>query len=376
MKIVYFDCPSGISGNMIVGALLGAGLPLEYLKKELKKLPASRQGGRITNYELRTKEDYFNVKVDGTQPFRNLNAVKKIINMSGLSRRIKQKSLEIFTNLAEAEAKVHGIPVNKVHFHEIGAVDTIIDIVGSVIGFEYLGIKEIYCSPINVGSGMVKTAHGMLSVPAPATAELLKGVPIYDSGIKKELATPTGAAIIKTLANSFGPLPRMIVSAIGYGSGSYDLKVQPNVLRLIIGEKDIQSERDAVLQLEANIDDMEPKFYDKAINAIMKAGALDAYLEPIRMKKQRNAVKLTVLCDLNDKDKLIDAVFSETTTFGIRIFMVEREKLKKSIVRTKYGRIKVGKLGEKIKTMAIEPDDYIRLKNKVPVSRIFKGLRG
>ncbi|MFA4967879.1 MAG: nickel pincer cofactor biosynthesis protein LarC, partial [Candidatus Margulisiibacteriota bacterium] len=312
------------------------------------------------------KGTYFNIKTKPSHQHRNLNDIKKIINKSKLSSNVKNKSAAIFENLAKVEAKVHSIPINKVHFHEIGAVDTIIDIVGALVGLEYFGIKEIYCSPINVGSGKVKTAHGILPIPAPATAELLKNVPIYDSSIKRELTTPTGAAIIKTLAKSFGPLPRIRVSEIGSGAGSYDLAEQPNLLRIIIGEKEIQSERDTILQMEANIDDMNPKFYDKAIAAIMKAGALDAYLAPIRMKKQRNAVQLIVLSDLKDKDRLIDAIFSETTTFGIRIFMVEREKLKKGIVRTKYGRVKVGKLDGKIKTMAIEPDDYIKLKNKVP----------
>ena len=241
---------------------------------------------------------------------------------------------------------------------------------GAVIGLEYLGIEEIYSSPINTGSGKVKTTHGLLPVPAPATLEILKGVPIYDSGIKKELTTPTGASIIKTLAKGFGPLPRIKVSTIGIGAGSHDLLEQPNILRVIIGEKEIQAEHDAILQIEANIDDMNPKFYDRAITNIMKAGALDAYITPIRMKKQRNAVQLVALCKPEDKEKVLDSIFTETTSFGIRVFLVEREKLKKQIVKTKYGRIKFGKLGEKIKTMAIEPDDYIRLKNKVPVRKI------
>jgi hypothetical protein len=367
MKIAYFDCQSGISGNMILGALLNAGFPLSYLKTELKKLLVSRYSLLVTNKKTST---YFNVKTKEEKHPRCLKDIIRIIKQSKLSSKIKKKSIQIFENLAEAESIVHGIPINKVHFHEIGAVDAIIDIVGAVIGLEYLGIEEIYSSPINTGSGKVKTTHGLLPVPAPATLEILKGVPIYDSGIKKELTTPTGASIIKTLAKGFGPLPRIKVSTIGIGAGSHDLLEQPNILRVIIGEKEIQAEHDAILQIEANIDDMNPKFYDRAITNIMKAGALDAYITPIRMKKQRNAVQLVALCKPEDKEKVLDSIFTETTSFGIRVFLVEREKLKKQIVKTKYGRIKFGKLGEKIKTMAIEPDDYIRLKNKVPVRKI------
>ncbi len=373
MNIAYFDCSSGISGNMIIGALLDAGLDRRYFESELQKL-------QITNHKPQTipklqikktkkhgiKGTYFDVMVKGSRNHRNLAEILRIINKSRLSKPVRKLSSEIFRQLAEAESKVHGIPINKVHFHEIGAADTIIDIVGTLIGLEYFKIDEVYSSPINVGSGKVKTAHGVLPIPAPATAQLLKGIPIYDSGIKRELTTPTGAAIIKTLAKSFGPLPRIRVSKIGSGAGSYNLPEQPNLLRIIMGEKEIQSERDTILQLEANIDDMDPKFYDRAIAALMKAGALDAYVQPIRMKKQRNAVQLVVLGKLNDKDRLMDTIFTQTTTFGIRVFMVGREKLNKSIVRTGQVRVKIGKLGGEIKTMAIEPDDYLKMKHKAP----------
>ena len=341
MKIAYFDCSSGISGNMIIGALLNAGLPPSYLKTELKKLLITRYSLLVTNKKTST---YFNIKTKKEKKYRYLKDIIKIIKQSKLSPKIKQKSIQIFKTLAEAESIVHGIPINKVHFHEIGAIDTIIDIIGAVIGLEYLGIEEIYCSPINTGSGTIKVSHGLLPVPAPATLELLSGIPIYDSGIKKELTTPTGAAIIKTLAKGFDPIPRIKVSDIGIGAGSHDLTEQPNILRIIIGEKEIQSEHDAILQIEANIDDLNPKFYDRAIANIMEAGALDAYIMPIRMKKQRNAVQLVVLCKPEDKKKILDSIFTETTTFGIRIFLVEREKLKKQIVKTKYGRVKIGKM--------------------------------
>lgn len=382
MKIAYFDCPSGISGNMILGALIDAGLDRTYLKKELNKLRVACLPAGTAHYALRITKikkhnisgTCFNVKAKETKKPRSIKDILSIINKSKLNKKVKSLSSKIFRRLAEAEAKVHGIPINKVHFHEVGAVDSIIDIVGAVIGIDHLGIEEIYCSNINTGSGQVKTAHGTLPVPTPATLELLKGIPIYDSGIKKELTTPTGAAIISTLAKGFGPLLKIEVLTIGYGAGSYNLKKQPNLLRIIIGEKVLQTEKDSILQLEANIDDLNPKFYDKAIAAVMKAGALDVYIVPIRMKKKRNAIQLIALCDPKYKDKILDSVFSFTTTFGVRTFLVKRDKLKKKMLKTKYGRVKIGSLEGKVKTLAIEPDDYLAKKHKVPTSRIYKDL--
>ncbi|HTY13992.1 MAG TPA: nickel pincer cofactor biosynthesis protein LarC [Candidatus Omnitrophota bacterium] len=367
MRVAYLDCSSGISGNMIIGALLDAGLPAAHLKKELSKL-------RITDHALwitKTRKNgiaslYFEVKTGGKQPLRRLSDITRIIHRSSLSPSIKSKSSAIFRKLAEAEAKVHGIPVNKVHFHEIGAVDTIVDIVGTLVGLNYLGIKKLYCSPINLGSGTVKTAHGRLSVPAPATAALLKGIPAYGSQIKKELTTPTGAVIVSALVNGFGPLPRMTAERTGYGAGWHDLKQRPNLLRVTIGEMELETLKDAVLLIEANIDDMEPKLYDRAIAAIMGAGALDAYIAPIRMKKRRNAVKLTAICQPEDRERVMAAIFEKTTTFGARTYLVEREKLDRKIIRTKAGRVKLGRIGNKLMTAALEPDDYLKRKSRVP----------
>jgi pyridinium-3,5-bisthiocarboxylic acid mononucleotide nickel chelatase len=359
MKIAYFDCPSGVSGNMVLGAFINAGLPLSYLKSELSKLP-------VTRYSLLVTKNHLQVITREEQTHRHLKDILKIINRSKLSKPVKALSKKIFRALGEAEAKVHGISINKVHFHEIGAVDTIVDIVGSAIGLSYFGIEEVYCSPINTGEGWAKTAHGRLPIPAPAAAELLKGIPIFSSGVKKELTTPTGAAIIKTIAKSFGPLPKIKATAIGTGAGSYKFKEHPNLLRIFIGEKELQTENDAVLQIEANLDDMDPKYYDRAIAALMKAGALDAYLTPIRMKKERNAVNFVVLCRPEDKDRLLDLVYSKTTTMGARVFLVGREKLKKKLIRTKHGRVKIGRLDGKVKTIAPEPDDF--KKYKLPAS--------
>lgn len=350
MKIAYFDCPSGISGNMILGALIDAGLDPVYLRKELSGL-------RLTAYSLRLKKikklgiagTHLDVKVKEQQRHRGLKDIHSIIKKSKLSRTVKKLSSAIFRRLAEAEAKVHGIPVNKVHFHEVGAVDAIIDIVGACSGIEKLGIEKIYCSPLPSGKGKIVHAHGLLPNPAPAAAELLKGVPTYSAGIKGELVTPTGAAIITTLADSFGGLPRMKVESIGYGAGTMDLPI-PNLLRIFIGEAQIPAERDAVLQIETNIDDMNPKLYDRAIRNLMKAGALDASVQPIRMKKFREAVKLVVLCRPEDRGKILDAVFTETTTIGVRIYLVQREKLRREIRAGK----KISYLGPQIKRVKSE----------------------
>lgn len=331
MRVAYFDCSSGIAGNMVLGALVDAGLDLNYLKKELNEL-------RITHYALRVTKTkrgllrgtLLEVLAKPEHHHRHLKDILKIINKSKLSKEVKQLSSRIFKRLAEAEAKVHGEPIEHVHFHEVGAVDAIIDIVGACIGIEKLGIEEIYCSPLPNGRGKIIHAHGLLPNPAPAAAELMKGVPTYGIGIKGELVTPTGAAIITTLAESFGDIPRMEVESIGCGAGTTNLPI-PNLLRVFIGEARLPTEHDAILQIEANIDDMDPKLYDRAIRKLMKAGALDASVQPIRMKKKRAAIKLEVLCKPDDRDKLLDAIFTETTTIGARIFLVKREKLKRVI---------------------------------------------
>ncbi|MFA4906074.1 MAG: nickel pincer cofactor biosynthesis protein LarC [Candidatus Margulisiibacteriota bacterium] len=370
MKTLYLDCSSGISGNMFLGALLDAGLPADKL--------------RIPHSALRIKKVrkhgisgiHLEVIAEKQTESRNLKDILSIIGKSKLNPNTKQIATAIFRRLAEVEAKVHGIPVNKVHFHEVGAIDSIVDIVGAAIGIDYFGIEEVKTSPINVGSGWIKTAHGKLPVPAPATTELLKGFSVYNSGIKKELTTPTGAAIISTLAKPADVMPRLKVEAIGFGAGTYDLAEQPNLLRIFIGESELPTEKDTILQIETNIDDMDPRLYDKAIAALMKAGALDAYIEPLRMKKQRNAIQLVALCRPEDKESVLEAVFDSTTTLGVRVFMVQREKLQRKIehIKTKFGKVKVkwGLLGKKLKTYSPEYEDLRKIskKHRVPLSRI------
>ncbi|MFA5113865.1 MAG: nickel pincer cofactor biosynthesis protein LarC [Candidatus Margulisiibacteriota bacterium] len=355
MKIAYFDCPTGISGNMILGALLDAGLDKTYLLAELQKLQTS-------NFKLPNKAQiiisktkkrglagtYFNVNFKKNDRPRNLADILKIIKRSKLSAPVKKLSGQIFRRLAQAEAKVHGLPVNKVHFHEVGAVDAIIDIVGACLGLEKLGIEKVYCSPLPAGQGKIAHAHGILPNPAPATAELLKGAPTYSTGLKGELVTPTGAAIITAIAE-FAEMPKLKVENIGYGAGSLDLS-RPNLLRVFIGEALPPTEHDAILQIEANIDDMDPRHYDRAIARLMKAGALDASVQPIRMKKQRAAVKLEVLCLPEKKERLLDAVFTETTTIGTRVYLVKREKLRREI----RGGNKISYFGPQVKRIKPE----------------------
>jgi uncharacterized protein (TIGR00299 family) protein len=363
MKTAYFDCFSGISGDMTLGALVDAGVSIEVLRSELAKLS-------LPGYEIKAEKvkrsniaaTRVSVIIDQkNQQSRHLSNILNIIDSSSLGATIKQKSGMIFNRLAEAEAKVHGTTTDKIHFHEVGAVDSIVDIVGSVIGLEQLGILLIMASAVNVGSGTVQTCHGLLPIPAPATAELLKGIPIYESDTKFELTTPTGAAIISTLGASFGPLPPMKVDVVAYGAGDKDFPGKPNVLRLMLGELATTYEEDTSIVIETNIDDMNPQVYDYLIEKLMLQGAQDVYLTPIIMKKGRPAILLSVLTDTSKTDAVLDTIFRETTSIGVRIRETGRKKLDREIreVDTIYGtiRVKVSKRGKEVLTITPEYED-------------------
>lgn len=378
MTIAYFDCFSGISGDMTLGALVDAGMPIEVLRSELAKL--NLPGYTITSEKVK-RSGLAATKVhvildEKEQHARHLSDIQKIINSSSLSPVVKQQSLSIFQRLAEIEAKVHGTTPDKVHFHEVGAVDAIVDIVGSVIGLEHLGITEIIGSPLNVGSGTVHTQHGKLPVPAPATAELLKNIPLYSSSITLELTTPTGAAIISTLAASFGPLPQMAIRRIAYGAGNKDIPGQPNVLRLMIGEPVSAYEEDTSIVIESNIDDMNPQIYGHLIDTLMAKGAHDVYLTPIIMKKGRPAILLSVLTDKAKSTAMLDTIFRETTSIGVRIQEVGRKKLSREVrtIETPYGkiRIKISKRGDEIMTVTPEYEDCKKLaeEKQVPLKTV------
>jgi pyridinium-3,5-bisthiocarboxylic acid mononucleotide nickel chelatase len=325
MTTCYFDAFSGISGDMTVGALIDAGASGDRVLDCLNSLNL----GATYRYEKTKRNGLAATKfhVDGgkQKDHRHLPHIAKIIDRaSGLSPAAKQNALNVFMKLGEAEAHVHGVPLDLVHFHEVGAVDSISDIVGACVALDLLGVTEIACSPVNVGSGLVETEHGTLPVPAPATAELLKEKPIYSKGPAMELTTPTGAALVATLATHFGPIPAMSIQATGFGAGTADFKVQANVLRATIGHRSNAKEATAVNVLEANLDDATPQLLGYAMDRLFAAGALDVTLQPLQMKKNRPGTLLSVIAKPEDTERLAAIVLAETTTIGLRITTAER----------------------------------------------------
>lgn len=384
MRIAYFDCFSGISGDMVLGAMLDAGVDIESVKRELMKLNLDGYEIRVSKVDRNglagTKVD---IVVDKEKHIHSANYgdIKKIIKKSGLSERIKNNSIRIFKRIAEAEAKIHNTPIDNIHFHEVGAVDSIIDIVGAAVCIDLLAIDEIISSPVNTGSGTVKTKHGLLPVPAPAAAEMLRGFPFYSSDIKFELATPTGVGIITVMAKEFNLMPLMNTTAIGYGAGSSNFLNLPNVLRIVIGETYNPLECDSVIVIESNIDDMNPQFYDHIIDRLFEAGALDVFLTPIIMKKNRPAVKISILADKDNTDRLAEILLKETTSFGLRMHSVGRIKLEKEIktIETEYGnvKVKIGKRDGRIINIAPEYEDCKRIAKErgVPIMEVYEKVK-
>ena len=380
MKIAYFDCFSGASGNMILGALIDAGLDVKKLKSELKRL-------KITGYELLAKKvrkngissTYFDViaKTPHTASHRHLSDITRLINRSSLSKQAKEKSTNIFTRLAKAEAKVHGTGIEKIHFHEVGAVDAIVDIVGAVIALELLKIEKVYSSPLPLSHGFVDCAHGRLPIPAPATMELLKGIPVYETKIMGELVTPTGAAILTQLSQ-FKSHPQITVRSTGYGAGYHDLEA-PNLLRVMIGEQRTAL-CDEVYVLETNIDDLNPQIYEFVIERIFEAGALDVSLTNVIMKKSRPAVKLEVIVKEKDLAPIKKIIFEETTAIGLRCSKCKREILEREIkpINTAYGtiRVKSSRSDGKVLNIMPEYDDCKKAaqKHKIPLKQIYKEI--
>lgn len=366
MRIAYLDCFSGIAGDMFLGALIDAGVDADALRAEIAKLnlpdvrlevePCVRRGITGTDVKVVTGHDHAH---------RHLSTIEKIINGSDLSGSVKARAIDVFRKLGEAEAAVHGISIEKVHFHEVGAIDAIVDIVGACAGLELLGIEKLYCSALNVGSGTVKAAHGVMPVPAPATARLLTGLPTYSDGPATELTTPTGAALVATLAAGVGPMPAMAVAAVGYGAGDKDFPDRANLLRLLVGETSVAREATEVQVLEANIDDMTPQVAGYARERLLEAGALDVTLTPVFMKKDRPGFTLTVLAKSEDRARLEDVILAETTTLGIRSYTAERRVLERAWVpvETPWGevRVKVGLEGGVVRNFAPEYEDCRRI---------------
>lgn len=342
MRIAYFDCTSGISGDMTLGALADTGVDLAEIQAGIDSL--GLPSCRLTSDEVKRhgfRATKVNVEHEPEHAHRHLHHITEMIDGSSLTDSQKELAKRIFTRLGEAEAKVHGSTLRKVHFHEVGAVDSIADIVGSAIGLELLKVDRIVCSPIPTGTGHIQIAHGRVGVPAPATAELLKGIPIEASSIDCELTTPTGAAIVATVVDEFGPLPGMKIEAIGYGAGTKELKEQGNVLRLLVGEAGDDQNADQIWVLETNLDDITGEVIGHCTNLLAEAGALDVYTTGIHMKKNRPGVKLSVLCDTSLLKKLEKIIFRETSTLGIRRWPVSRHKLERRphAVETDFGSV-------------------------------------
>jgi hypothetical protein len=343
MKICYLDAFSGIAGDMTVGALVDAGAAFGPLAEALDSL-ATGAAFRVEKvHRGGIAATRFIVEGGEQRAHRHLPHILRMIEAATLPDRVKRDASAIFRKLGEAEARVHGVPIEKVHFHEVGAVDSIADIVGAAMGLCLLEVDEVHASAINVGGGTASTEHGLLPVPAPATAALLEGKPVYSRGPLVELTTPTGAAIATTLAVSFGPLPPMRIAAAGYGAGTKEFKEQANVLRVLVGEASGAAEANTVAVIEANIDDSTPETLGFAMERLLEAGALDVTLAPAQMKKNRPGVVLGVIARPEDRERLASLIFAETSTLGLRIHMAERRVEARRVVpvETRYGAVRV-----------------------------------
>lgn len=367
MRTAYFDCFGGASGDMIVGALLDAGLPLTVLRSALGGLPlqgVTLEDRPATRAGLAGRQFEVIVSDDAPTPHRHLSDILSMLSESGLPPTPAEMAARIFRRLAHAEATVHGIEVEKVHFHEVGAIDSIVDIAGICTALDHLGVQRVECSPIPLGSGAVQTAHGLLPVPTPATAELMRDGVIAPTDAKGELCTPTGAAALTTLADAFGPLPAMRVDAIGYGAGRRNTPDRPNMLRVFLGERDEHGQADTVVELTANIDDASGQILGAVLELLLAAGALDAWAVPIVMKKSRPGTMLCALCEQSRADALERLIFRETTTIGIRRRLCSRSRLPRTskTVETRFGpiRVKTSLLDGQLCTITPEFDDCVR----------------
>ncbi len=386
MKTAYFDCFSGVSGDMCLGALVDAGVPLKEIERGLKKL-------KLAGYSIRqqkvlrcgiaaTKVDVILKAGSGRKhpELRRWKDIQKIIGESSLTEKVRNQGLQIFRNLFEAEAKVHGSTINKTHLHELGSVDCLVDIFGTLIGLSMLGVEEVYSSPINLGGGSIMTSHGMLPVPAPATAELLKGIPTYSTGPEYEMTTPTGAVLLRTLSSGFGSQPLLSSETIGIGAGGRDPEERPNVLRIIVGGADCLIQDETVMVIETNIDDMNPQIYGYVMERLFEAGALDVFLTQVIMKKSRPGVLLTALCSPEKKDVIVRIILCETSTLGVRLSVASRVKMQRQIrkVSTSYGkvRLKTSTLGNSVKmTPEYEDCRMIARKTGLPLFEVMDTVR-
>ena len=374
MKICYLDAFSGLSGDMTVGALIDAGADAHSLFEALCSLKTDAEFSVEKTRRRGIAASKFRVTVGEQKTHRHLSHILKMIDSADLPARAAGRAKQVFERLGAAEARVHGVPVEKVHFHEVGAVDSIADIVGAAVGLELLGVDALYCSAVNVGSGTVNTEHGVMPVPTPATAELLTGQPVYSRGPAVELTTPTGAAIATALASGFGPMPPMKILASGYGAGDKDFPEHANVLRAIIGEASGAAESTTVAVIEANIDDTTPEVLGYAMERLLATGALDVSIQPVIMKKTRAGHLLRVIAAPETQEALAALIFAETTTLGLRIYAAERRVKARRFVEvdTQYGRVQV-KISED-GSFAPEYEDCRRLalETGAPLQRVME----
>jgi len=382
MRIAYFDCPSGAAGDMILGALVDAGLPLDDLRRELGKLPV---GGFILTAREVMKAGFRATKVEveidagGDHPHRTLADVLGILAGSGLDEGVKEGARRIFTRLAEAEARAHGTTPATVRFHDVGALDAIVDVAGSVIGLARLGIEEVRVSALPLGGGFARGPHGRIPVPAPGTVELLRGFPVVDTGVRAELVTPTGAAILTTLGRP--GLPAMTVTAVGYGAGTQDLPETPNVLRCLVGEAATPESVETIVEIQTTIDDMSPQLYEPLVERLFEAGALDVTLAPVIMKRGRPGIVVTCLALPERRDDLSRVLFEESTTIGVRWSEWRRTPLAREVVtlQTSYGaiRFKVSRLQGRVVTVTPEFSEVARIarEKSLPVREVLDQAR-
>jgi uncharacterized protein (TIGR00299 family) protein len=370
MTVLYFDCFSGAAGDMILGSLIDAGVPLEEVRRALGTLAiepdlvwterVNRAGVAATKFCVKGED-----AGEHAHPHRHLAGVYKLVDGSALSKAGKARAKELFERLGRAEAEIHGTTMEKVHLHEVGALDSIIDIVGAVFALEYLGVEQVVSSPLNVGSGTVRAAHGVYPVPAPATLRLLEGAPIYAGHQQAELVTPTGALLVSSYAKEYGPVPAMRVQKIGYGAGTRDFKETPNVLRVMLGESDGAALAQTVVVIECEIDDMNPQIYGVLMDRLLGEGALDVFYTPVQMKKNRPGTLLTIIAPPNRRERLTATVFTETTSIGLRYREMTRECLERETVSvdTPFGavRFKLARRAGAIVNASPEFEDCARI---------------
>lgn len=379
---LFFDCFSGISGDMTLGAFIDLGVPVEWLKAELTRLPLENFDitvEKISRNGINAKNIFVHDDIKA-HPM-NYNKIKTLIESGPHSENVKNLSLTIFEKIAEAESNIHGCPKEKIHFHEVGGIDAVVDIVGTALCVEYLGVRKITASKIPTGSGFVECSHGTIPVPAPATIAILKDVPVYGTDIKKEIVTPTGAAIISALSESFGDMPEMIIDKIGYGSGKRDLDDRPNLLRIVAGRDSEKANEEDVVIVETAIDDMNPEIYSFLMERLFEDGALDVYWQPVYMKKNRPGTVVTVLCTTENREKVVNRILTETTTSGVKFYRAQRSVLERKLIEidTCFGKIQakeiIGVDGRARIVPEYEECKKIALEKKLPINDVYEQIK-